>query len=151
MKSILIIVGVVTIVVIGTFVFIISTKEEPNIDQQSTPRTTQTVSPTPALFYHLQYTSFAQSLAKPNTVLLDVRTKEEFTAGHIEGAINVDFYAGDFRDQLNKLDKSKTYAVYCRTANRSGQALTLMQQLGFSSAYDLIGGIAAWKGTLVTK
>jgi phage shock protein E len=79
-------------------------------------------------------------------VVLDVRTPEEFAEGHIEGAVLVDFYAADFADQLAALDTDVPYLVYCRSGNRSGQALGVMEQLGFTSAADVDGGIVAWTG-----
>jgi rhodanese-related sulfurtransferase len=77
-------------------------------------------------------------------VVLDVRTPEEFAEGHLEGAVLVDFYAADFADQLAALDTDVPYLVYCRSGNRSGQALGMMEQLGFASAVDVDGGIVAW-------
>jgi len=80
----------------------------------------------------------------PNFVILDVRTPEEFAAGHIAGAQNIDFYAPDFEQQLAQLDKTKTYFVYCRSGNRSGQTIPIMKKLGFQYVYELRGGIAQW-------
>ncbi|HUV17103.1 MAG TPA: rhodanese-like domain-containing protein [Ilumatobacteraceae bacterium] len=77
-------------------------------------------------------------------VVLDVRTPEEFAEGHLEGAVLVDFYAADFAEQLAALDTDVPYLVYCRSGNRSGQALGVMEQLGFASAVDVDGGIVAW-------
>jgi len=77
-------------------------------------------------------------------VVLDVRTPEEFAEGHLEGAVLVDFYDPDFADQLAALDTEVPYLVYCRSGNRSGQALSVMDQLGFASAVDIDGGIVAW-------
>jgi rhodanese-related sulfurtransferase len=79
-------------------------------------------------------------------VVLDVRTPEEFAEGHLEGAVLVDFYAADFAEQLAALDTDVPYLVYCRSGNRSGQALGVMEQLGFTSAVDVDGGIVAWTG-----
>jgi rhodanese-related sulfurtransferase len=79
-------------------------------------------------------------------VVLDVRTPEEFAEGHLEGAVLVDFYAADFADQLAALDADVPYLVYCRSGNRSGQALGVMEQLGFTSVVDVDGGIVAWTG-----
>lgn len=79
-------------------------------------------------------------------VVLDVRTPEEFATGHLEGAVLVDFYAADFAEQLAALDTDVSYLVYCRSGNRSGQALGVMEQLGFISAADVDGGIVAWTG-----
>ena len=81
---------------------------------------------------------------KPDFTILDVRTQEEFTAGHIEGALNLDFYSATFKDDLNKLDKGNTYFVYCRSGNRSGQAMKIMESLGFQEVYNLSAGINDW-------
>ena len=78
-------------------------------------------------------------------VVLDVRTPEEYAAGHIDGAVQVDFYDEDFADQLGQLDPTVPYLVYCQSGNRSGQTLTMMEQLGFASASDVDGGIVAWQ------
>ncbi len=80
----------------------------------------------------------------PNFVILDVRTPEEYQSGHIDGAINVDFYAPDFPQQLDKLDKNKVYVLYCRSGNRSGRTVPLMKQLGFREVYEIQGGISNW-------
>lgn len=77
-------------------------------------------------------------------VVLDVRTPEEFAEGHLDGAVLVDFYDADFADQLAALDPEVPYLVYCRSGNRSGQTLSIMEQLGFRSAVDVGGGIVAW-------
>jgi rhodanese-related sulfurtransferase len=77
-------------------------------------------------------------------VILDVRTPAEFSDGHISGAINIDFYASDFKDQLSRLDLNKRYLVYCRTGIRSAQAAGIMAGLGFQNIYNLTGGITAW-------
>jgi rhodanese-related sulfurtransferase len=81
-----------------------------------------------------------------NFVIVDVRTPEEFRDGHIEGAVNVDFRSGNFPNEIDRLDKSKTYFVYCRTGNRSYDAVALMGPLGFRSIVRLEGDITGWKG-----
>ena len=78
-------------------------------------------------------------------VVLDIRTPEEYAEGYIEDAINMDYYAADFEQQLDKLDKNQTYLVYCRTANRSGQAMPIFEELGFKTVYNMLGGIVAWQ------
>ena len=78
-------------------------------------------------------------------VILDVRTPEEYAAGHLEGAVRIDFYDADFADQLDQLDPEVPYLVYCQSGNRSGKTLTMMEQLGFASASDIGGGIVAWQ------
>jgi rhodanese-related sulfurtransferase len=81
----------------------------------------------------------------PDFVILDVRTPEEFSEEHIEGAVNIDFYSATFRDQLDKLDKDKTYLVYCRSGGRSGNTMEIMEDLGFQEAYNVLDGILGWK------
>lgn len=67
-----------------------------------------------------------------DTVIIDVRTPEEFATGHLEGAINIDVNSPDFRAQVMALDPSGEYFVYCRSGNRSGQAINQMYQMGFT-------------------
>lgn len=78
-------------------------------------------------------------------VLLDVRTPAEFAAGHLEGALNIDFRAAGFSDRIAALDRSRTYLVYCRTGNRSGRALPLFDRLGFEAVVHMSNGITAWQ------
>ena len=83
------------------------------------------------------------------SVILDVRTEEEFESGYIKGALNMDIRGGaDFLASIESLDKSKSYFVYCRSGARSGQACQLMSQMGFSAVYNLHGGVLAWEGDL---
>lgn len=82
-----------------------------------------------------------------NAVILDVRTPEEVEEGYIPGSINIDIYLGqEFLDEVEKLDKSKNYYVYCRSGNRSGQACALMNNIGIENAYNLEGGFMDWEG-----
>ena len=85
-----------------------------------------------------------------NAVILDVRTEDEFNEGMIKGALNIDIYKGQgFIYSIEELDKSKNYYVYCRSGGRSGQACSIMSQLGFENAYNLLGGIMNWEGEVV--
>jgi rhodanese-related sulfurtransferase len=85
-----------------------------------------------------------------NAVILDVRTEDEFAEGMIPGAINIDIYKGQgFIYSIEELDKSKNYYVYCRSGGRSGQACSIMSQLGFENTYNLLGGIMNWEGEVV--
>ena len=81
----------------------------------------------------------------PDFVVLDVRTPAEFAAGHIEGALNIDYRASDFAERIAALDRSKTYLMYCRTGNRSGRALPLFDRLGFEAVVHMSDGITAWQ------
>ena len=77
-------------------------------------------------------------------VLLDIRTDAEIEAGHIPGAVSLDFYGPTFRDELAQLDREATYLIYCRTGNRTGQTYRMMRDLGFEKVYDMDGGITEW-------
>ena len=77
-------------------------------------------------------------------VILDVRTPEEFAAGHLPGAININVEASDFDTKVAGLDESAETLVYCQTGNRSGVATDKMADLGFTDVSDLQGGIEAW-------
>ncbi len=90
------------------------------------------------------YQLIQQRQGDPDFVILDIRTPQEFLAGHIQGAVNVDFYAPDFKQQLDQLPKDKVYFVYCNSGNRSGQAMPMFRELGFTEVYELKGGIQAW-------
>ena len=82
-----------------------------------------------------------------NAVILDVRTADEVAEKAIPNAINIDIYQGqEFLDQLEQLDKTKSYYVYCKSGGRSNQACLLMGQIGFDKAYNLLGGITEWEG-----
>ena len=90
------------------------------------------------------FTLIQNNQNNPDFVIIDVRTSEEFTREHIENAINIDYYSETFRDELNQLDKSKSYLIYCRSGNRSGNALNIMAELNFREVYNISGGIIAW-------
>jgi rhodanese-related sulfurtransferase len=77
-------------------------------------------------------------------VIIDVRAAQELADGYIENAVNIDFYSETFRDELNKLDKDKTYLIYCRSGGRSGNALNTMEELNFKEVYNILGGILGW-------
>lgn len=82
-----------------------------------------------------------------NSIVLDVRTQEEVDLGMIPNALHIDIYKGQgFIDDVEKLDKTKNYYVYCRSGARSGQACAILNELGFENAYNLAGGYNAWIG-----
>ncbi|WP_339893772.1 rhodanese-like domain-containing protein [uncultured Algibacter sp.] len=85
-----------------------------------------------------------------NAVVIDVRTEAEVADGIIPNAIHIDIYKGqEFINEIEDLDKSKNYYVYCRSGNRSGQACQIMEQLGFEKAFNLEGGMLEWIGDIV--
>jgi rhodanese-related sulfurtransferase len=82
-----------------------------------------------------------------NSVILDVRTDDEYNDGIIFNAIHLDIHQGQvFIDGLEALDKSKNYYVYCRSGVRSAKACQIMDDLGFNNSYNLLGGILDWDG-----
>ena len=82
---------------------------------------------------------------KADFVILDVRTPDEFAEGHIDGAVNLDVQSPNFEKGLRKLDRTKSYLVYCRTGNRSRRATLTMEALGFRSIFHMTEGIVKWK------
>jgi rhodanese-related sulfurtransferase len=76
--------------------------------------------------------------------IIDVRTPAEYAAGHLPGAINRDLSSPTFKDDIDKLEKNKTYLVYCASGARSTAAAQIMQGLGFPQIYNMDGGITAW-------
>lgn len=87
---------------------------------------------------------FKDLMKQPDAVVLDVRTPGEIYDGVIEGNRLINLYDPEFMNEIQKLDKDKTYLIYCRSGNRSGMACGLMDQLGFKNLYNLEGGIIDW-------
>ena len=82
--------------------------------------------------------------------ILDVRTPEEFETSRIPNSVNIDFYNPEiFMLEISKLDKNRSYYIYCRTGVRSANSCHLMKELGFVKTYNLIGGIVNWKGETI--
>ena len=102
---------------------------------------------------NLGVSDFANKVKDSSVITLDVRTPGEFQSGHLANAVNIDYEGQNFEGEVNKLDKNKTYAVYCRSGRRSGLATDLMAKDGFKSIFNLEGGIEAWQsaGNLVVN
>jgi rhodanese-related sulfurtransferase len=92
----------------------------------------------------LGVSEFSTKVAEAGVITLDVRTPIEFAEGHIEGARLIDFQSGNFENEIAALDKNATYAVYCRSGNRSGQAVKVMQDAGFTNVFNMNGGVIDW-------
>ena len=75
----------------------------------------------------------------------EVIYQEEFMGGFIQGARNIDFQSGNFENEIAALDKNATYAVYCRSGNRSGQACLMLEPYGFKNVINVTGGMLAWQ------
>jgi len=93
---------------------------------------------------NMSVSEFADVIATQDVVVLDVRTPGEFAAGHIANAINIDAESGNFATEIQSLDKTKTYAVYCQSGRRSGIATKTMADSGFMNLYNMMGGIIDW-------
>ena len=112
----------------------------------ATPPATAGAAAIPATGRTVDAAAFQAAIGTGKTVLLDVRTPAEYAAGHLEGAKNIDVESPDFTTQIAGLDKSATYALYCRSGNRSGVAMATMSGAGFTNVFHLGGGITAWQG-----
>jgi len=75
-----------------------------------------------------------------NALLIDVRTPEEYSLGHLEEATNINWYDVDFKDRIGELDRSKTVYVYCKAGGRSAKAAAVFRELGFKNVVNLEGG-----------
>lgn len=97
---------------------------------------------------NLSQNDWAQKLAEDeNAVILDVRTPEECAEGIIPNAININIFKGQaFIYELQELDPTKNYYVYCKAGARSQQACNIMNELGFQNTYNLVGGFMNWEG-----
>jgi thioredoxin len=88
---------------------------------------------------------FSEKLAAtPNAQIIDVRTPQEFKAGHIDNAINIDWLGENFDANAQKLDKTKPVFIYCKTNNRSAKAAEKLKELGFTTIYNMQGGLLRW-------
>jgi len=89
--------------------------------------------------------TFSEIVTAPGVQIIDVRSPEEFAEGHIDGAVNFNVQGPDFLDQISTLDPAGTYAVYCRSGNRSQPAVATMADNGITSIYELESGIVGWQ------
>ncbi len=90
------------------------------------------------------YRLIEENKDNPDFTIIDLRTESEYNQGYILNAINIDYYSHDFSQTLKSLDKSKTYLIYCRSGNRSGNTLDKMKKLDFEIVYNLAKGIIKW-------
>ena len=83
----------------------------------------------------------------PNFVIIDIQTPEDFAKGHIENAININYHSETFRDELDTLDRNKTYLIYyeCACGGRDTNTLEMMEELDFQEVYKISGGLRKWK------
>lgn len=80
----------------------------------------------------------------PKTIVVDLRTPEEFKQGHLKGAVNLNFQAEDFEKKLAKLDRDQTYLMHCLSGGRSGASIPIWEKLGFKKVLHLKAGKMGW-------
>lgn len=97
-----------------------------------------------AAIINMDVSEFADVITNQDVVILDVRTPAEFASGRIANSINIDAESENFEAEIQELDKTKTYAVYCRSGRRSGVATVTMANAGFTSLYNMNGGTIDW-------
>jgi rhodanese-related sulfurtransferase len=111
------------------------------IVQEKPPQISESITPEEALAL------IQENQDNPDFVIIDIRTPDEFAEGHIENAINLDYFSDNFRDELDKLDKDKTYLIYytCACGAIDKKTLDIMVELGFAEVYNIFGGLDEWK------
>ncbi|WP_222940450.1 rhodanese-like domain-containing protein [Hymenobacter sp. BT491] len=100
-------------------------------------------------YQNLTPAQFAEGLREPGAMLLDVRRPDEFAAGHLPGALNLDVTAPDFAQRVAALDKTQPTYVYCRSGARSASAAGQLGSAGFAHVRNLLGGVLDWPEPLV--
>ena len=123
---------------IGVFVLISSISCQ-NAAKSAPQSATQTIA-------DLSIVDFQKKLLADNTaIILDVRTPAEYAKGHLANATTINFFDTDFKEKVGKLDKTKAVYVYCAVGGRSAKALKILQELGFKTAYNMLGGFTGWQ------
>ncbi len=102
------------------------------------------VSASPTIAKDVEADEFKSLFESGQGTLVDVRTPGEVANGFIEGSVNIDFNGGDFEAEISKLDKEAPVYVYCAAGGRSGNAMSMMKEMGFSEVYNLVGGYGNW-------
>lgn len=96
-------------------------------------------------FIDVNVAEFQQLISKEGIQLVDVRTPEEYNAGHIKNAKLINFFDSDFKEQSTTiLDKNKPVYLYCRSGGRSAKSAKIYKEAGFTKVYNLLGGFNAW-------
>lgn len=88
---------------------------------------------------------FASGIKKSNAVIIDLGFPADFEQGHIEGAININFFDSGFQEKVLLLDKSKKYYIYSKSDPSAKRTAAFMKKNGFNDVYILNGGLEAWK------
>ncbi len=99
-------------------------------------------------YENVSNTEFQSKAQELDAVIIDVRTPGEFEEGFIHRARNLNLMSPDFMQELEVLDKTKTYLLYCHSGSRSGTACSIMASKGFTKVYNLADGIMFWDGSV---
>jgi rhodanese-related sulfurtransferase len=108
----------------------------------------------PAAVHHMSSEKFRQAMdSVTGEVIIDLRTPDELKGGRIANARHIDFFGEGFEPALDALEKDKVYFIYCASGGRSGEAVEVMDRLGFQTIYNLSEGFRTWvkKGMPVSK
>jgi phage shock protein E len=110
-----------------------------------------------AIFYHVAMTMLVELNSKECSELIaghidlgiiDVRPELDFFKSRIPGAINIDIFDGNAIEALARLQKDRSYLVYCHSGVRSRSTIKIMHDLGFTSLFLLASGLASYQGPL---
>lgn len=121
-----------------------STSSESTSGESSEVQGPAAVVATPEAPVRVGVPEFAEIVTDPSVTIVDVRTPQEFSEGHIQGAVNIPVELPDFMDRVSELDTEGTYAVYCRSGNRSQPAVQGMASAGINGIYELESGTTGW-------
>ncbi|TVR81746.1 MAG: rhodanese-like domain-containing protein [Saprospirales bacterium] len=103
---------------------------------------------TKAEYSDIDSSEFTAKMNSRESVIIDVRTPAEFNSGHIPNAVNIDLTSPNFQNEMGRLDKSKSYLLYCRSGARSSVAAKLLARKGYENVYNLNRGLMGWNGVL---
>lgn len=100
------------------------------------------------MYQNIENAEFKKIMNSPDSVIMDVRTAMEVNAGYIPATrIFIDINNEPFEERIQKLDRTKTYLIYCRSGARSAKACRIMEANGFTGKlYNLAHGIMGWDG-----
>lgn len=90
------------------------------------------------------YALMQKNSDNPDFITIDIRTPVEYKEGHLKGAVNINFFSGTFKEDIAKLDRSKTYLIHCRSGGRSSQSLSTFKELEFTHIFHMTNGILEW-------
>lgn len=93
----------------------------------------------------LEPKAFSTKISKDSVQVIDIRTPKEFAEGHIEKAININYYSKNFKDSIMVLNNKKPVHIYCRSGKRSAKSVSKFRAVGFDSIYELEGGMLNWR------